>query len=216
MPGLLGPCLPSLHIGRQLIRDSKREGLIDIRQVPASGAGRPRQTHQDPISLMAVARAPLCAAAAFIKARASIFFPPSSIVRLVSSSRPSLRVCLLCSCSRWMRAGWRRHTHSGERKDKKRRKCGADKATTKLLCSFVGRSRGKWGCMWTTWCDIRNLAGMQIHRRSVPHAHTHSGGEQVLCVCVFYQDWEVANKSPSSFFVTFIRITICLFLMPRI
>lgn len=86
---LLGPCSQSLHIGRQLISDAKREGLIDIRQVPASCAERPRQTHQDPISLMAVARAPLCAAAAFIKARAS--FPPliNCSARFILTSLPT-------------------------------------------------------------------------------------------------------------------------------
>lgn len=71
-----GPGLLPLHPRRQLISDAKREGLIDIRQAPASCRERPRQTHQDPISLMTVARAPLCAAAAFIKARASLFSPP--------------------------------------------------------------------------------------------------------------------------------------------
>lgn len=85
-----GPGLLPLHPRRQLISDAKREGLIDIRQAPASCGERPRQTHQDPISLMTVARAPLCTAAAFIKARASLFSPPFNCsARFILTSLPA-------------------------------------------------------------------------------------------------------------------------------
>lgn len=42
-----------------------------------------------------------------------------------------------------------------------------------------------------------------------------SGCFFTVCMWVFYQGRGVENKSPASLFVTFIRVTICLYLMPE-
>lgn len=51
------------------------------------------------------------------------------------------------------------------------------------------------------------------------HKHTPpvegSGYCLAVCMWVFYQGREVEDKSPASLFVTFIRVTICLYLMPE-
>lgn len=175
---VLGPCLLSLYMGRQLISDSKKGRL---NRYPSGSCQLCRETSANPPGPDLINGGGPCSPlrGSCIHQSKSLPSPPPH--QLFGSFHPLVPPCVFASYApaqdEWGPAG--KDTPSGEREDKTSRRWGADKVTTKSPCSCVWRGLGKWGCTWTTWCDIRNLRGMQIRRRLRPMCFIRAGESRI-------------------------------------